>query len=167
MRVVVPEERMDPSETSLTERLKADRRQFTWRTVLYGFFRSRRRSFRRDEEGEAIFVDWHHPWIFIMAVGTMLLSVTDAFLTLKLIDLGMIEANPVMADLMGHSTAAFAASKMAMTAFGIFALVFLAKATFMNRFRTGSFLTLFFASYLCLVCYELYHYWELSTRGSV
>ncbi len=158
---------MDSSETSITQRLKGDRRKFTWRTVLYGFFRSRRRSFRRDEEGEAVFVDWHHPWIFIMAVGTMLLSVTDAFLTLKLIDMGMIEANPFMADMMGHSTAVFMTSKMIMTAVGIFALVFLAKATFMNRIRTGSFLTLFFSFYLCLICYELYHYWELSTRGAV
>jgi hypothetical protein len=33
-------------------------------------------------------------------------------------------------------------------------LVFLAKAGFMDRFRTGLFLTVFFVFYACLVCYE-------------
>ena len=37
----------------------------------------------------------------------------------------------------------------------IFVLVFLAKARFLNRFRTGLFLTTFFTLYACLVCYEL------------
>jgi hypothetical protein len=154
---------MDSSDTTITKRLEIDRRQHGWRTVLYGFVKSRRRGSRREEEGEAIFVDWHHPWIFTMSVGIMLLSVADAFLTLQLIDMGMIEANPVMADFMGHSTMAFAASKMAMTGVGILALAYLAKAMFLQRFRTGAFLTIFFSAYLCLICYELYHYWELST----
>ena len=42
-----------------------------------------------------------------------------------------------------------------MTAFGIFVLVYLAKSHFMNRFRTGLFLTIFFSGYACLVCYEI------------
>jgi len=85
----------------------------------------------------------------------MLLSCADAFLTLLLIERGMIEANPVMNAVMAHSTAMFASTKLVMTAFGIFVLVFLAKARFLNRFRTGLFLTAFFSIYACLVCYEL------------
>ncbi|MEM6512971.1 MAG: DUF5658 family protein [Pseudomonadota bacterium] len=152
---------MESGDTTVTKRLPRDRRRFTWRTVLYGFLYSRRRDLRRDDDGEAVFVDWHHPWLRIMAVGTMILSATDAFLTLKLIEKGMIEANPVMANVMGHGTLAFTASKMFMTAIGIFALVFLAKAMFMKRIRTGQFLTLMFVSYLCLVCYELVHIMDL------
>ena len=153
---------MDATETLTTERAALDRRTFTWRTVVYGFFLSRRRGNRRDEDPEAVFVDWHHPWLFLMAVGTMLLSCLDAFLTLQLIEKGMIEANPVMAGFMGQSTVAFAVSKMIMTGFGILTLVFLAKARFMNRFRTGFFLTLFFSGYLCLICYELINLMLLS-----
>ena len=44
-----------------------------------------------------------------------------------------------------------------MTGTGILILVFLAKARFMNRFRTGLFLTFFFSVYCCLVCYEIVH----------
>lgn len=132
-----------------------DRRQFGWRTVFFGYFRSRRHSTRRAEEGDVIFLDWHHPWLFFLATGTMLLSCGDAFLTLQLLEHGMIEANPIMADAMGHSTATFAATKMGLTAFGILTLVFLAKARFLNRLRIGVFLTVLFSGYSCLVCYEI------------
>lgn len=143
------------------QRADVDRRSFSWRTVLYGFALSRRHTHRRAEDDEVIFLDWHHPWLFFLATGTMLLSCADAFLTLLLIERGMIEANPVMDAVMAHSTAMFTSTKLAMTAFGIFVLVFLAKARFLNRFRTGLFLTMFFSFYACLVCYELVNLFRL------
>lgn len=142
-------------DTLAEQRAANDRRQFGWRTVFFGFLRSRRRLSRRTVDADIIFMDWHHPWLFFLAVGTMLLSCSDAILTLALLDLGMIEANPLMATLMGYGTATFAATKMALTAFGILTLVFLAKARFLDRFRTGLFLTTFFTGYACLVCYEI------------
>lgn len=139
----------------MEKRQLADRRQFGWRTVMYGFLRSRRHEHRRTGDHDGVFIDWHHPWLFFLAVGTMLLSCADAFLTLELLSRGMIEANPVMAGLMGGGTAVFAASKMAMTGLGILMLVFLARARFLDRIRAGLFLTAFFAGYCCLVCYEI------------
>lgn len=132
-----------------------DRRSIGWRTVMFGFLRSRRRGTRRLTDADVIFLDWHHPWLFFLAVSTMLMSCADAYLTLQLIDLGMIEANPVMASVMARGTTAFAATKLGLTGFGILTLVFLAKSRFLNRFRTGLFLTLFFTAYACLVCYEV------------
>lgn len=153
---------MESIELSGTEqRADLDRRTFSWRTVLYGFTRSRRHAHRRDSDNEVVFIDWHHPWLFFLAVGTMLLSVADAFLTLRLIELGMIEANPVMEAVMQQSTLLFTSTKLAMTGFGILVLVFLAKSQFMNRFRTGLFLTMFFSFYACLVCYELVNLFRL------
>ena len=70
---------------------------------------------RREADGDVVFLDWHHPWLFFLSVGIMLLSCTDAFLTLRLIDHGMIEANPVMAAMMGIGTPFFAVSKILMT----------------------------------------------------
>ncbi len=145
---------MELSEAVVDKRAAIDRRIFSWRTVFFGFVRSRRHIHRRDDEIEIIFIDWHHPWLFFLAVGTMLMSCLDAFMTLQLIDRGMIEVNPVMAAIMGQGTSAFAISKMLLTGTGILALVFLAKARFLNRFRTGLFLTIFFSFYACLVCYE-------------
>ena len=143
------------------QRTGADRRQFSWRTVAYGFLRSRRRGHRRDDDADVIFIDWHHPWLFFLATGTMLLSCADAFLTLLLLDLGMVEANPVMNAIMAQGTVVFTSTKLAMTAVGILMLVFLAKARFMNRIRAGLFLTAFFSCYACLVCYELVNLFRL------
>ena len=143
------------------QRAVADRRQFSWRTVAYGFLFSRRRAVRREGDGDVVFLDWHHPWLFFLATGTMVLSCADAFLTIRLIDLGMIEANPFMKAIMAHGTLAFTSTKLAMTAVGILMLVFLAQARFLNRIRTGLFLTVFFSFYACLVCYELVNLFHL------
>jgi hypothetical protein len=143
------------------QRSRTDRRQFSWRTVAYGFLRSRRHEHRRNEDEDVIFLDWHHPWLFFLATGIMLLSCADAFLTLLLLDLGMVEANPVMQAIMEQGTTVFTSAKLAMTAVGILTLVFLAKARFMNRIRAGLFLTTFFSGYACLVCYELVNLFRL------
>ncbi|HSG98033.1 MAG TPA: DUF5658 family protein [Woeseiaceae bacterium] len=146
---------MEASQAISEQRAEVDRRCFSWRTVAFGFLLSRRHEHRRAADDAVIFLDWHHPWLFFLAVGIMLLSCADAFLTLKLLNLGMVEANPVMNAIMAQGTVAFTATKLAMTAVGIFVLVFLAKARFLNRVRTGLFLTTFFSFYACLVCYEL------------
>ena len=152
---------MEASHAVSDKRAETDRRMFSWRTVLFGFLRSRRHDHRRVVDEEVIFLDWHHPWLFFLATGTMLLSCADAFLTLQLIELGMIEVNPVMSAVMAHSTALFTSIKLAMTGFGTLVLVFLAKSRFLNRFRTGVFLTVFFSFYACLVCYELVNLFEM------
>ena len=152
---------MEAGRAIAEQRTGVDRRRFSWRTVAYGFLLSSRHAARRDEDGEVVFLDWHHPWLFFLATGTMLLSCADAFLTLQLLDLGMIEANPVMNAIMAQGTLAFTSTKLAMTAVGILMLVFLAKARFLNRIRTGLFLTVFFSFYACLVCYELVNLFRL------
>ena len=131
-----------------------DRREFSWRTVFFGFMRSRRRDTRRDNEDAPLYTDWHHPWLFFLATGTMLLSCMDAFFTLQLLDRGAIEINPVMAAMIGQGTLAFAATKMLLTGLGILILVFLSQTRMFNLMRTGLVLTAFFAFYACLVCYE-------------
>lgn len=102
-----------------------------------------------------VFIDWHHPWLFFLATGTMLLSCADAFLTLQLIDRGMFEVNPFMQLVLSQSTVLFTSIKLALTGFGVLVLVYLAKTRFLNRFRSGLFLTFIFSCYACLVCYEL------------
>ncbi len=152
-----PDDAVVASSSGADRRAASERRAFTWRTVFFGFMRSRRHAPRRGDEGDVIFLDWHHPWLFFLSVGIMLLSTADAFLTLTLLQNGMIEANPFMASMLGQGGAAFAVSKVVMTGTGILILVFLAKFRFMNRVRTGLFLTFFFSFYCCLVCYEIVH----------
>ena len=145
---------LEQAPTMGTVRAEDDRRSFSWQTVLFGFMRSRRRATRRDNEVEPMFTDWHHPWLFFLAVGIMLMSSIDAFFTLQLLDRGAIEINPVMAAVIGQSALSFAISKMVLTGFGILALVFLSKSRCFNRVRTGLLLTFFFSVYAVLICYE-------------
>ncbi len=153
---------MEVSAAVSDKRAKTERRETSWRTVFFGFTRSRRRTHRRVVDDAVIFLDWHHPWIFFLATGIMLLSCADAFLTLQLIELGMYEANPAMQAVMAQSTLLFTSTKLAMTGFGILILVFLANSRFLNRIRTGLILTVFFSFYACLVCYELVSLFRLS-----
>ena len=147
-------ESLDQTELNSENRDLEDRRETSWRTVLFGFMRSRRRGTRREQEAEPLLTDWHHPWLFFLATGTMILSCMDAFFTLQLLDRGAIEINPVMDAVIGKGTVSFAVTKMLLTGTGILTLVFLSRARFMNRLRTGLILTIFFTFYACLVCYE-------------
>lgn len=153
---------MDTSRVTTDRREYRGRRAFSWHTVLFGYMRSRRRVLRRAEDADSIFVDWHHPWLFFLAVGIMILSCLDAFMTLQLINHGMWEANPVMAAALNQGTATFAACKLTMTGTSIMILVFFARTHFLNRLRTGLLLTVFFSVYCCLVCYEFIHLLRLS-----
>lgn len=135
-------------------RIGNDRRQLTWRTFLFGYLRSRRRVHRRSAETNTHFIDWHHPWLFFLATGIMLLSSVDAFLTLQLLARGAMEINPVMAAVLGHGQFVFAVSKMLLTGAGILVLVFLSRFRLFNLMRTGVLLTYLFSVYACLVCYE-------------
>ena len=145
---------MEWSDAIVDKRELVDRRNFSWRTIAYGFALSRRHFPRREADTEVIFLDRHHPWLFFLAVGIMIFSCLDAFMTLQLLERGFYEANPIMAAIMSQGTTAFAVTKMAMTGTSILILVFLAKARFMNRVRTGLILTIFFSLYCCLICYE-------------
>ena len=140
---------------SLSEnRDRDDRRQFSWRTVFGGFFRSRRRGTRRGNEDEPLYTDWHHPWLFFLATGVMILSCIDAFFTLQLLNRGAVEINPVMAAMIGKGALTFAVSKMLLTGLGILMLVFLSRLRIFSRLRISMVLTVFFSFYACLACYE-------------
>ena len=135
-------------------RVVPDRRSVTWRTFVFGYCLSRRRQHRRRSERDNVFIDWHHPWLFFLGTGIMLLSTVDAFLTLQLLDRGAIEVNPFMALMLEFGHIEFAVSKMLLTGLGILVLVFLARLRLFNFLRTGLLLTLFFSFYACLVCYQ-------------
>jgi hypothetical protein len=145
---------LEQTESAPESRDRETRRQVSWRTVFYGFIRSRRRSTRRADEGEPLYTDWHHPWLFFLATGTMILSGMDAVFTLQLLDRGAVEINPFMAIVISKSTLTFAVTKLLLTGLGILMLVFLSRWKIFNLMRTGIVLTLFFSFYACLVCYE-------------
>jgi Domain of unknown function (DUF5658) len=134
-------------------RLRLDRRSLSWRTFVQGSITPRRRGNRRGHEAESL-VDWHEPHLLFLAIMILLLSVTDAFLTLTLIARGAEEANPVMDFLLGETPRLFAFVKMSLTGAGIVVLVALGRARVFRVVRISNIMHWCMLGYVLLIAYE-------------
>lgn len=134
-------------------RLGYDRRRLTLRTFLQGGLTPRRRTSRRHEESLTV-LDWHEPHLLFLAIMILLLSVTDAFLTLTLLMRGAEEANPVLAFVLKEIPELFAVIKMFLTSVGVLVLVAMARATVFRIIRVSTVMHWCFAAYLALIGYE-------------
>jgi hypothetical protein len=137
-----------------------DRRALTWRTLLASGLAPRRRGGRRAGEQELL-VDFHEPYLLLLAVVMLLLSVADAFLTVTLMTHGAVEANPLLALVLNEHPRAFAAVKMALTGAGVVLLVVIARARLFELVSGRTFLQGLVAVYGALVAYEA---WLVSTK---
>lgn len=136
-------------------RARPDRRNLSWRTFVHGSLTPRRRNHRRGHESESL-VDWHEPHLLFLAIMILLLSVTDAFLTLRLIDLGAHEANPVMSFVLERTPQLFALIKMALTGAGLVVLVALARARVFRVIRISNIIHWCMLGYVALIVYETF-----------
>jgi Domain of unknown function (DUF5658) len=125
--------------------------------VWYGSFNPRRRTPpRRVEDSRFHSLDWHSSHLLAVAICILLLSVSDAFLTMQLLQGGASEVNPVMAALIYRSVAMFAGLKMGMTGLGVVLMVFLARYRFMRLLRVEWALYGVLTAYVGLICYEFW-----------
>jgi Domain of unknown function (DUF5658) len=136
-------------------RARPDRRRRIWWAFLYGSVRPRRRSERRAHDERFQATDWHGAHLWAVSVGILILSVVDAFLTVTLMSGGAIEANPIMAAVMGHDIGTFAILKIAMTGVCVMLMVFLARYRFMRVVRVEVLLYGVLLTYLFLVGHEM------------
>jgi hypothetical protein len=138
-------------------RARADRRHRHWWSVFYGSFNPRRRTpQRRLDDSRFQSLDWHSSHLLAVAIGILLLSVADAFLTVVLLQGGADEVNPIMAALIYRSVAMFAALKMVMTGAGVMLMVFLARYRFMRLLRVEWVLYGVLIAYVSLIGYEVW-----------
>ncbi len=87
----------------------------------YTFLGGRRKTVRRDaDRARHIFVDQYGPGLLIVFLVILFLSLTDAYMTLHLVNQGIVEeANPVMAFFLGYGNLSFFLAKCALTMFAI------------------------------------------------
>jgi len=133
-----------------------ERRAQPVRSLLAGHWLRRRRIGRRVGEHASLIRDWHPSGWLGVAVLILLLSATDAFLTLSLLRNGAVEINPVMAKLIRGGIPGFAWWKMGLTAFGTLVLTSVANVRLFGRVPAGCLLYLVAIGYLLLVGYEWY-----------
>ena len=135
-----------------TRRSDWDRRErptpFLSRYWLFG----RRRSGRRDDEQENIYVDKYGKGELFLVFGVLVLSVLDMVFTLFHLNAGGAEANPIMAwtlDVGGHAFFKFV--KLLTTFLGLFVLL-----VHVRFRRVKALLTFTFILYSALFVFHLY-----------
>ncbi len=144
------------SREARDRRSRPDRRQRIWWSLLYGSIRPRRRRpARRVEDGRFHVLDWHATHLWAVSIGILILSVVDAFLTLKLLSAGAVEVNPFMALFVGGNVAVFAGLKMAITGVCVALMVLLAGYRFMRVMRVEVILYCILLAYFILIGHEV------------
>jgi len=137
-------------------RSRLERRRRIWWSLLYGSFRPRRRRpSRRLQDVSYRGLDWHGAHLWAVSIGILILSVSDAFLTVVLLSRGAVEANPFMAAIVGRDVTVFAAIKIAITGMSVTLMVFLARYRFMRLVRVDVLLYCIFGVYVLLIWHEL------------
>ncbi len=134
-------------------RLGYDRRRLTLGMFIRGGITPRRRAGRREADGGAL-VDWHEPHLLFLAIMILLLSMTDAVLTLTLLARGAQEVNPLMAYVLENSPKLFIAVKMALTGIAVLVLVALARAKVFRVIKVSAVIHWCLLVYAVLIGYE-------------
>jgi hypothetical protein len=148
-----PPEGDGPAEIHERRVSRVDRRAVTFATFLRGGLLPRRRGGRRTADRE-LPVDFHEPYLLVLAVVMLGLSLADALLTVKLMTDGAEEANPLLAFVLNEHPRLFAVVKMALTGGGVVLLVALSRTRLFRVVRAGVFLLLLALAYFSLVIYE-------------
>ena len=132
-----------------------DRRQRSIRTFFIGSYHARRRDIRRTGDQHSHYIDWYEPHLLVAALTIMVLSIADAFLTLKLLNYGAVEKNAIMAVLIEKDYGLFTAVKFMLTGFSLLVLVAHFNFRVFKHFKVTHFLSAFALIYVALFTYEL------------
>jgi hypothetical protein len=151
----LPNRNCSAGEPLTPDRRRADRRRHGLRALMHGNFQPRRQGPRRLDELTVSAVDWHHPQWLAVAILIVASSCADALLTLMLIERGALEANPLMAPLVGGPVLAFVLIKIGLTAGGVVLLTQLARLRAFGRIPVGVLLYLVLLMYGALIFYEV------------
>lgn len=130
-----------------------DRRKLSLRSLVQGGLLRRRRRGRRWDDHHQI-LDWHEPLLFVLALAILLLSITDALMTLTLLTLGAEEANPFLDYVLTRRPEMFAGVKLALTGGPLVVLAALARARLFRVIRVRTVLHCCVVGYVMLVAYE-------------
>lgn len=120
------------SPNKLTDRRTGpDRRQRYFCAFLYQFTHQRRRDDRRFTAA-ASYVDVHEPLLLLITLTALLLCIIDSYNTLLLLDLGGVEINPLMRELIDRDATLFFSVKYVVTAICLMILVVHKRFLFMK-----------------------------------
>jgi len=124
--------------------------------TLQSIIGSRHHYRRKEDARKYYFVDLYSPLSVAVLVLTLVLSIADAFLTLRLVGQDIGELNPVMDFFLKMGPFQFIMIKWFMSSFGLLTLLVLKNYyLWQGRVRVAAVLVVFPFLYLLLVSYEV------------
>jgi len=126
----------------LTEkRFNIDRRKQSVPPLKYLLFGGRREKNRRESDSHGIIlVDKYHHKYLVIILGIIILSLSDGFFTIYLLEHGAQELNPLMDHLLTISPWVFLFVKLMLTSFGVFCILLFSNMYFKPfKIKIGSF----------------------------
>ena len=135
-----------------------DRRRRRLPSLQALLFHPRRQGVRRDSDRRrVILLDWYPEKLFATASLVLVLSATDALLTLYLLNHGAYEVNPVMAYFLEKGSMTFWMVKYMLTAFSVTLLVIVSDVFIrFVRMYTRDLLKLFAGMYAAVIAWQLF-----------
>ena len=160
MNPPLPVPAADPEALTLPDtdkRSQPDRRReptSPWAAFLPAGRRLRNR--RADEHRRPYFVDRFPPSLLLLVLLLLAASILDAVLTLRLLQAGSQEINPLMNLVLGHGVEPFVLIKYVLTVAGLpLLLIFRNFYLFGTRMRVGHLIPTVVALYAVLIGYQL------------
>ncbi len=118
-------------------------------------FGSRKGGRRKEDRKRNYFVDAYSPGLLVVLIFTLILSIADAFLTLRLMEDSFRELNPIMDFFLKQGPHLFLLVKCSLTSFGLITLLICKNFTlFGGRVKAVYLLGVFLGFYLVLIGYE-------------
>jgi hypothetical protein len=144
-----------------------DRRKRKIPPLKYLLFGGRRKRIRRKEdENELIILDTHGPWVIVLAVIILVLSIADGLLTLNLIGSGASETNPLMSYLIELSPYIYFFTKCFLTAICVIILIlFRNYRSKILRVRVTNLLPMIAVLFIIVIFYQLHLKFQLAVSG--
>ncbi len=114
-----------PAESDKNRSSSTDRRKDEGVPGIWYLFFGRRNKVRRfdDHHQKSYFLDHYSLMVFSIIIGIILLSVTDAMLTLYLIRNGAAEINPIMEHFLKYGPLPFLVAKYLLTTASVILLL--------------------------------------------
>lgn len=141
----------------MERRVQPDRReQPTGPWTAFPLAGRRMHSRRSEEHRRFYFVDRFSPSMLLFVLMLLIASMTDAVLTIQLIEVGAQEINPLMHRLLGSGVMVFLMGKYVLTAVGLpLLLIFKNHYLFGSPVRVGHLIPVIVALYAILIGYQL------------
>ena len=143
---------------NLDRRSRKERRRYRHHSVLKQLVVGQRASVRRREDLNKIFyLDRYETTILVGIIAILILSLTDALLTLLLIEYGAVEVNPLMDFYLKISPHLFVFVKYMLTSLSVFILAVFSHMLFSRmNIRIHSVLSLIACAFLSVIAWQVY-----------